>query len=102
MLRRLIGGLPRWLGGVFGVRLEPQGIGTKIDFARPVEASAPLANTGLREECGIGESGKNAPADQMAEAADRRRTVRPGQSNSVGVRVGDGSDDDVIEYLRHR
>src|SRR6266852_2233320 len=101
-LHCLIGKLPRLLRGVFRVRLEPQGIGTKIDVVRPFEASASLANTDLRKERWFVEHGKNSLTDQMAEAVDGGLAVRPGQSNSMGVRVSDGSYDDVIEYLRHR
>lgn len=101
MLRRPIGERARLLWGVFGARLEPQSIGAKIDFSRPFEASPAVADLGLGEERGITEGGKNSLADQMAEAVDGRLAVRPGQGNSVGVRVGDGSDNDVIEYLWH-
>ncbi len=101
MARRRIGGLPRLSRGVFGVSLEPQRIGAKIDFVRPFEASSAITNMDLREERGIGEGGKNSNADQVTEAANGRLAVRPGQSNRVGARVGSSGDDDVIEYLWH-
>jgi hypothetical protein len=83
------------------MNLKPQGVGAKIDFVRPFEASSPLPDLDFREEHGIPECRKDSFTDQMVEAVDGRIAVRPGDSEGAGTRVGDGGDDNIIEYLGH-